>query len=75
MEARKLKDMPDGRIVVKFSEDPFASIGPPRLKWLEVFDLLRDDAVSRAQNRDLEGAAESCQALLHAVHGIKIFPN
>jgi hypothetical protein len=76
-ETRKLKDMPDGRFPIKMVENPFE---PPDhfsdpTCVLDVMQLLEYDAMRRADDGDTEGAAESCQARLHAINAINDAPS
>jgi hypothetical protein len=64
VEARKLKDMPEGRYPIKYSDDFFSTI----LNCQEArgaCEVLQWDAARRAHALDTDGALESCLALLH----------
>jgi hypothetical protein len=65
-EARKLKDMPRGSLAIIPSENPFEMDDPRAQEKVAVMRLLQHDAMLRGQDGDLNGAAESCRALLHA---------
>ena len=69
-EARKLRDMPEGCLLIPASEEPWKGVGSLCLDYLGVMRLLQYDAWLRAADGDLEGAAESCQAILNAAHAI-----
>jgi hypothetical protein len=65
-EARKLKDMPEGRYPIEYS-DAWMDIPCPHLQEArEACELLKWDAVRRAHATDDEGALESCLALQNA---------
>ena len=74
LEARKLKDMPEGGFAIEPAEHPFAL----NLNYLQetrpVANLLFCDAVLRAHQDDREGAAESCQAILIMAQAMKDQP-
>jgi hypothetical protein len=74
VEARKLKDMPEGRFAIDAEKRPFELPLDDVQKTRAVFNLLQLDAVVRAQDGDMQGAAESCQALVNATHAINDFP-
>jgi hypothetical protein len=75
-EARKLKGLPEGRVAVEPSENPFDVLGSDSLSGMRApMMLLRDDAILRGHSRDLAGAAESCLALLNAAHALNDFPS
>jgi len=73
-EARKLKDMPFGRYGVENNETPFLI----RLDHVQdvriVLALLQHDVARRAFERDFDGAAESCLALVNTSHSLKDQP-
>jgi hypothetical protein len=69
-EAWKLKDMPEGCLQIPASEIPWEAAGSMFLQYLEVMRPLQYDACLRTSDADLEGAADSCQALVHAAHAI-----
>ncbi|MSQ96969.1 MAG: hypothetical protein EXR98_20780 [Gemmataceae bacterium] len=74
-EARKLKDLPNGRFSIeKGIDNPFAMT----IEWIQdtrrVFNVLQADSLSRTQAGDFDGAAESCLALLNAAHAINDHP-
>jgi competence protein ComGC len=74
LEARKLKDMPEGGFAIEMAENPFAL----NLNYLQetraVANLLLCDAVLRAHHDEREGAAESSQAILNMAHALKDQP-
>ena len=75
-ETRKLKDLPAGRFKIEPTENPHdpAYDYPIHLGILNVMRLLQHDAIRRADERDTEGAAESCQALLNIIQTINDAP-
>jgi hypothetical protein len=69
VEARKLKDMPDGRFPIKYSADFFTT----HLDCQEargVAELLLWDAAVRVHALDADGALESCLALHNAARAM-----
>ena len=74
VEARKLKDMPEGRFAIDAERIPFELPLDDVQKTRAVLNLLQLDAALRAQDGDMPGAAESCQALVNATHAINDFP-
>jgi hypothetical protein len=76
-EARKLKDLPEGRFRFKVVENPFDETKPSEvgIDLLPTMHLLHHDARLRAHDGETEAAAESCQALLHAGHAINDHPS
>ena len=74
VEARKLKDMPEGRYKIEIVANPFNQNLDYLQKNRELMNLLSHDVMRRAQEGDLDGAAESCQALLNATHSINDHP-
>src|ERR1019366_1680342 len=79
-EARRLKDLPEGRFLLDPNQIPLPAHAlsrarvPAIMSWSDVIELLDKDAIWRAENGDIEGAAESCQALLNAIHAFKDWP-
>jgi hypothetical protein len=73
-EARKLKDMPEGRFAIPADVDNVFALN---LDWIqktrEVIHVLYGDAVLRGQG-DVEGAAETCLAMIHVCHSINDHP-
>jgi hypothetical protein len=65
-EARKLKDMPRGRIAVTFQDDFISTLLPDHQNARTLADWLQHDAMLRAQDEEIDQALESCQALLNA---------
>lgn len=76
-EARQLKDLPEGRFRFEPSEGAVRNPNGPFVdaRLLRIFDLLKCDAALRADDGEIEEAAESCQALVHAVHAINDYPD
>lgn len=74
-EARKLKDLPAGRFAIVSVDNPMDLPEASNLmKSLGLMELLRHDAILRAHDRDMEGAADSCVALLHASRSHNRYP-
>jgi hypothetical protein len=79
-EARRLKDMPVGRFALDPDEIPLppyalGRVHPPaHIAWSAAVELLQNDAILRAESGDIDGAAESCQALLNAIRAFKDWP-
>jgi hypothetical protein len=65
-EARKLKDMPRGRIPIVFSDDAISTLIPHHQDTREIGDWLQHDAMLLAQDEEYDKAVESCQAILNA---------
>jgi hypothetical protein len=63
VEARKLKDMPEGRHPIKYSVDWIGTLVPHLQDVREVCELLKWDAARQAHGTDDAGALESCLAL------------
>lgn len=63
--ARKLKDMPEGRFPIAYAPDFFSTLLPNQQNARTIMNLLQWDAVWRAHNNDIDGALESCHALLN----------
>jgi hypothetical protein len=74
LEARKLKDMPEGGFAIEIAENPFALNLNYLQETRQVANLLLCDAVLRAHHDEREGAAESCQAILNMAHALKDQP-
>jgi hypothetical protein len=64
-EARKLKDMPYGRFPIEYTTE-FVMTKLHCHDARGAFELLQWDAALRAHDFDVDGALESCLALLHA---------
>ena len=71
IEVRKLKDMPDGRFGIDTAGNPFFVKMDHIQDAREVMRLLGADAMQRAQDKDYDGAVESCQALLNTARSLK----
>jgi hypothetical protein len=69
-KARLLKDLPKGRYAVAWSEDAISTLLPHLQKTRELANLLSYDAMLRAHDKDLDGALESCQAMLNLSRSI-----
>jgi hypothetical protein len=64
-EARRVKDMPRGRYPITYSPDFISTLLPHTQNARGLANLLAFDVRLRAQNKDLDGALESCRALLN----------
>jgi hypothetical protein len=73
-EGRKLKVLPDGRFPMKALDDPLKSGSGIEGDILVVMRLLQHDARLLAHDGKIAEAAESCQALLNAVHALDGYP-
>jgi hypothetical protein len=73
-EARKLMDMREGCLLMPANEIPWEGVGTLFLDFVGVMRLLQYDACLRTTERDIEGAAESCQAILHTARAIDDCP-
>jgi hypothetical protein len=71
IEARKLKDMPEGGVKLPAEDNPFAIKLEHIQESRAVVNLLQWDAVLRAHDGDIDGAAESCQAILNTARSVK----
>jgi hypothetical protein len=70
VQARKLKDFPNGRYPVAWSEDAVSTLLPHLQRVRELANLLSADAMLRAHDKDLDGALESCLANLNGARSI-----
>jgi hypothetical protein len=70
VESRKLKDMPQGRYPIKYSDDSISTPMSHLHDALGVCELLKWDAARRVQANDDEGALESCLALQNAARSM-----
>jgi competence protein ComGC len=73
-EARKLKDLPNGRFPIQAVENPFTMTMDYIQHTRSVMHLLSHDAMMRGQDKDYDGAIESCQAILNAARSIRENP-
>jgi hypothetical protein len=69
-QARKLKDFPQGRYPVAWSEDAVSTLLPHLQRVRQLATVLAADAELRAHDKDLDGALESCLANLNAARSI-----
>jgi hypothetical protein len=69
-EARKLKDLPNGRFPIVWSPDGIGTRIPHVQDARTIAQLLANDVLLRAQEKDLKGALDSCRALLNAGRAI-----
>lgn len=69
--ARTLKELSgEGRFAIRHSLDHFSTDITPLQRGRTVVDMLRYDAMLRAEDDDAAGAIESCRALLSAARAI-----
>jgi hypothetical protein len=68
-EARKLKDMPEGRYPVRYSADFYTTVLFCQDARASA-ELLQWDAARRSHAEDAKGALESCVALFHAARSM-----
>lgn len=74
-EARKLKTMPRGRLPIEQGvENPFEMDLEYVQRTRNVMNLLQYDALLRGQDGDFEGAAETCEALIHTAGALNEHP-
>jgi hypothetical protein len=73
-EARKLADMPDGYFVINWSPDVLSTSMQDLQEMRAVANLLKDDALLRAQEKDADGAVRSLQAAVNAGRSIGDVP-
>lgn len=73
-EARKLKDMPRGRYKIPGAGNPFDLDIDELQKSRTAAYVLQVDAALRAHDGDLDGAAESCQAILNTAAALNGHP-
>lgn len=71
--ARRLKDLPEGRVPKDRLRNPLENDQSTIMFW--PMDLLRHDAVLRADDGDVAGAAESCLAILHGANALHDAPS
>jgi hypothetical protein len=69
-QARKLKDFPQGRYAVAWSEDAVSTPLPHLQRVRQLANVLAADAELRAHDKDLDGALESCLANLNGARSI-----
>ncbi|MBI3410695.1 MAG: hypothetical protein HY040_20350 [Planctomycetes bacterium] len=69
-EARKLKDMPEGRYPLAYSVDFISTLLPNRSDLWVNYDPLKWDATLRVDAGDADGAMEACRALLNAYRSV-----
>jgi hypothetical protein len=70
IEARKLADMPRGRFTVFHAQNPIMTLLPHAQNVRNVGRLLQADAMRRAHDGDIDGALESCRAILNAARSL-----
>lgn len=74
-EARKLKDMPNGRFAFEAVENPFTMTMDYIQHTRGVMEILNYDAMLRTQEKDYDGAIESCQALVNTARSLREQPS
>lgn len=72
--ARKLKDMPEGRYPLLFSDDWIGTLIPHHQDARQIAEWMQHDAWLLAQEGDCDGAIESCQATINAGRSMKDDP-
>ncbi len=72
--ARKLKDMPEGRFPLTYSDDWIATLIPHHHEPRDIAEWLKHDAWLLAQEGDCDAAIESCQAIINAGRSVKDDP-
>jgi hypothetical protein len=79
LAARKLKDTPEGRFQIKYSDDFMSTFGSEDMSGLiytrEIAELLKWDAALRGQTGDEGGVLESCQAIQNAALAVADEPS
>ncbi|MBI3410696.1 MAG: hypothetical protein HY040_20355 [Planctomycetes bacterium] len=73
LEARKLKDMPEGRFPLAYAVD-YQSTRIFQSELRGSYELLQWDAVLRSDAGDADGGLESCRALLNAARSVSDEP-
>jgi competence protein ComGC len=74
-EARKLKDLPRGRFSISAQGNPFDFDYEELQISRTVVYVLQIDAALRAHEGDLDGATESCEAILNTAGAFKDHPS
>jgi hypothetical protein len=64
-EARKLADLPEGRHAIVYKDDCIFTLVPHSDAVQRIRNLLPFDAMLRAQEGDVDGALESCRAIIN----------
>src|SRR5262249_61732382 len=62
-DARRLADRPSGRFLLTYAPDWAGTVTRHHDAVLSATDLLRDDVMLRAQDRDIGGAPAACRGL------------
>ena len=73
-DARKLKDMPDGRYPITYTDDSIGTLLPNHQDVRAIADWLQHDAWLFAQEGDYDAAVESCQAIVNGGRSMKDDP-
>jgi hypothetical protein len=73
-EARKLKDMPSGRFAIPIEGNIFTMDLNDIQRSRETCRVLYVDALVRAHDGDMDGAAESCQAIVNTAGAFRQHP-
>jgi hypothetical protein len=74
-EARKLADMPEGHFVMNWAPDFFSTNLSTIQDVRQVVNLLQNDAMLRAQEKDPDGAVRSLQAAVNGGRSIGDVPS
>jgi hypothetical protein len=69
-EARKLKDMPKGRFPINYTPIFITTTMQRQQDARRAMELLKHDAYLRAHGGDLDGAVESCRALMNTARSL-----
>ncbi len=72
--ARKLKDMPEGRYPLTYTDDWISTLLPRHQETRQIAEWLQHDAWLLAQEGDCDAAIESCQAIINAGRSMKDDP-
>ena len=70
IEARKLRQLPKGRMPTKYTADVISTLIEPAQLAREVCAFLQCDAALRTHDHDFDGAVESCHAMLNAARSV-----
>jgi hypothetical protein len=73
-EARKLAEMPDGYFSILWTPDAVSTAITGIQEVREVTNLLREDALLRAQEKDVDGAMQSLKAAIQAGRSLDDVP-
>jgi hypothetical protein len=70
-DARKLKDMPGGRFPLTYNDDWISTLIPHHHDARVIAEWMEHDAWLLAQEGDIDGAIESCQAIINGGRSMK----